>query len=52
MSISFRFIVAFTAYAVFHNYKEYVVRHLTDYKEADVDLFVSGGGAKNDCLMR
>ncbi len=37
---------------MYHNYKEYVGSHLSSYKDTEIDLLVSGGGAKNSYLMR
>lgn len=49
--LCFSFLLAFTAHAVYHNYSKHV-KSLLKGCDVEIDLFVSGGGAKNIYLMR
>ena len=53
LNINYSDIIAFTAHAVFRNYTDHMTCHMTsDYNDKEIDLLVSGGGARNNCLMR
>lgn len=43
---------AFTAHAVHYNFKHYIQSLLNDWPDSDIDLFVSGGGYKNNALVK
>ncbi len=49
LNINYSDVIAFTAHAVFRNYTDHMTR---DYNDKEIDLLVSGGGARNNCLMR